>query len=124
VTLVFTPPYRAFRGPVGRDTPKEDWKPWIWFTPTIPFGNNVWVLWDGTVQEKQPPFLDDAQWVFYAGHITPVSAVQIAVLTAAGYGAYIVDDSVVTPPVVIVPPSSGDPGTFGDGAFGDGKFGQ
>ena len=57
--------------------------------PSGPRGRNVYLLKTGIYTEDQPPSLNDVEKTYYGGHSTEVTAVEVASLTAAGYGAYI-----------------------------------
>lgn len=56
---------------------------------STPRGRNVFLLVDGTVTENEPGDPAQVQRVYHGAHRNPVSAQEAAVLTAAGYGAYI-----------------------------------
>lgn len=126
--FVFIPPYRSFDPPVAADTPEWQLAPAIYFTDLIPVGVNVWVTKTGQVTETQPADPNTWDYCFYGGHVWPVNASQIAMLTAAGYAAYIFSDTApLPPPVVVTPPpvtSGGDSPTYGEGTYGEGVYGQ
>lgn len=54
-----------------------------------PRGRNVYLFLDGTVTENQPSNMALVSRVYYGGHNNEVDDNEVAVLTAAGYGAYI-----------------------------------
>lgn len=49
----------------------------------------MFVLTTGAVTESQPSDWEDISMVYYGGHRTSITAAEAAVLTSAGYGAYI-----------------------------------
>lgn len=60
------------------------------YTP-LPRGVNVYLLFDGTVTTTQPydPQNTIVRRTFFGGHLEPVTDEEAALLTAAGYAAYI-----------------------------------
>lgn len=118
---IFRTPYRYQRPGVCADTPLEDQSPAKYFGPSgrINVGVNVWVTTAGVVTEVQPPQWSDVAVVYYGGREIPVTAAEVAFLTAHGYGAFIFSDT-TTPPV-----TGGGGGTagYGVGPYGSGSYG-
>lgn len=118
MATVFRTPYRYQRPGVCADTPLEDQSPAKYFGPSgrINVGVNVWVTTAGVVSEVQPPQWSDVALLYPGGHDIPVTAAEVAFLTAHGYGAYIFSDT-TTPPV------TGGPSGYGVGGYGSGGYG-
>lgn len=55
----------------------------------IPRGRNVYLLTDGRYTESQPVDSDEIAKVYFGGHDNVITASEQALLTTAGYGAYI-----------------------------------
>lgn len=86
---LFTPPTTTGAAFTG-DTPAAA-RLFAHYAPTDR-GRNVYILKDGTVTENTPVGLDgwaNVAHACYGAHTEPVTASEITLLTAAGYGAYI-----------------------------------
>lgn len=77
-------------------------------------GTNVWIVND-VVTTTQPVELDEDDSEFLGGHISVITAAEQALLTAAGYGAYI---------TTIGDPVDTDPAPFVDNFFGGAHYGE
>lgn len=55
----------------------------------IPRGRNVYLLTNGSYTESQPSDDEEVAKVYLGGHDNEITASEVALLTAAGYGAYI-----------------------------------
>lgn len=53
-------------------------------------GRNVFLLTNGTYTENQPGDMSTVAKTYYGGHDIEVTDAEVASLTAAGYGAYII----------------------------------
>ena len=60
------------------------------FRPATARGRNVFQLNDLSYTENQPSDMDTVLRTYHGGHDIPVTEDEVASLTAAGYGAYIV----------------------------------
>lgn len=58
------------------------------FVEPNPRGRNVYLLVDGTLTEDEPDY-DSITKIYFGGHLNEVNETEVALLTAAGYGAYI-----------------------------------
>lgn len=101
----FNPPARTLVPVITDNTPEFQKRPFAYFTPSIPKGNNVWVDTNNKVSEQQPPLWvaqtfynadgsiasssPGVKAVYYGGHSYTISASEVQILTNAGYGAYI-----------------------------------
>ena len=56
---------------------------------STPRGRNVFRLVDNTITENEPGDPTLVARVYHGAHRNPVDAAEVALLTAAGYGAYI-----------------------------------
>lgn len=52
-------------------------------------GVNLWIV-NGALTRTEPEVLGVNDLALLGSHITPVTAAQAAIITAAGYGAYLV----------------------------------
>ena len=98
---IFTPPSRVKVPVVTPNVPLYQQRPFGYFKPSIPRGTNVWVYTDNTVSETQPPLwvprtnadasiTPGVKNVYYGGRSYEVTAPEVLILTAAGYGDNIV----------------------------------
>ena len=96
----FTPPTRFTVPRVRADTPENDLTPNIYFKSDIPIGVNVWLDTANVISETQPPLAErrlnadgtytpGVQKVWLGGRTHTINANEVAILTAAGYGASI-----------------------------------
>ena len=83
----FTPPTVNDVPPVYPSDEKNQ-DPWRFFADG-PRGLNVWKLNDGSYTQAEPQTLANVAVVYHGGHIHPITAGEAALLTAAGYGAYV-----------------------------------
>jgi hypothetical protein len=84
----FTPP-TVLDVPAVFGQDRENRHPWANFAAK-PRGVNVFKLTDGSYTQVQPnDWATIAAW-YYGGHSHTVSAGEAALLTAAGYGPYVV----------------------------------
>lgn len=88
-------PATRFRGPtrngVRRTLPGGDPianRLMRYYSPIVE-GVNVFILTDGTVTTTQPASWDDVRRVLWGAHDEPVTSAEAALLTAAGYSAYL-----------------------------------
>ena len=86
-------------------TPEYQKKPFAYFKPSIPKGNNVWIDTNNVVSEIQPAlwvaqtfYRDDGsvsssmpgvKRVFYGGHSYTLNSQEVQLLTQNGYAPYI-----------------------------------
>lgn len=56
---------------------------------TVVEGRNVFIMSDGTVTESDPSDWSLVAHALWGGHVEPITDAEAALLTAAGFGAYI-----------------------------------
>lgn len=83
----------TFTPPTVNDVPAvypndREQSPWRFFADG-PRGINVWKLTTGAYTEVEPADSSTVAILYHGGHVHTVTAGEAALLTAAGYGAYV-----------------------------------
>ena len=84
----FTPPTVA-DVPAVYPQDRDNQHPWSYFSPGLR-GITVFKLTNGSYTQEQPADQTTIAIWYHGGHVHTVSTAEAALLTAAGYGAYIV----------------------------------
>jgi hypothetical protein len=85
----FNPPRPTYVPRVLASMSKAEKRPMVYFAADIPVGQNIWWWTDGTISANQPPTAELTRKVWLGGRKHMISDSEAAILTAAGYGAYI-----------------------------------